>query len=214
VLLDAAGDNFCGGADLIARNAARAEKPRVGSIQRRVPTQSGRLITQMLTLQVPIVCKVRGWAAGIGMQLALASDFAIAADDAQFWEPFVRRGFTPDSGSTWLLPRRVGEVRARELLMLDRTLSGKEAAAWGVVHRAVPANELDAAVDEVLSKLVNGPTVALGLTKWLLNEGAQATFGQQLANEAFALELSSRSEDFREGMAAMREKRDPTFGGR
>src|SRR5689334_6529040 len=74
VLLDAAGDNFCGGADLVARNAPREEKPRAGSIQRRVPTQSGRLITQMLGVQVPIVCKVRGWAAGIGMGLVLASD--------------------------------------------------------------------------------------------------------------------------------------------
>ncbi|HTL84724.1 MAG TPA: enoyl-CoA hydratase-related protein [Acidimicrobiia bacterium] len=214
VLLDAAGEHFCAGADLVARNAPGGEKPRVGSIQRRVPTQSGRLIAQMMSVQVPIVCKVQGWAAGIGMQLVLASDFALAADDARFWEPFVRRGFTPDSGSTWLLPRRVGEARAREMLMLDRVLTGIEAAQWGVVHGAVPASELDAAVEDVLAKIVNGPTVALGLTKWLLHEGAQATLGQQLANEAFALELSSRSDDFREGMAAMREKRDPTFGGR
>jgi 2-(1,2-epoxy-1,2-dihydrophenyl)acetyl-CoA isomerase len=214
VLLDAAGDHFCGGADLVARNAPRADKPRVGSIQRRVPTHSGRLIAQMLSVQVPIVCKVRGWAAGIGMQLVLASDFAIAADDARFWEPFLQRGFTPDSGSTWLLPRRVGDVRAREMLMLDRVLTGEEAAAWGVVHRAVPAGDLDTTVDELLSTLVGGPTVALGLTKWLLHEGAQATLSQQLASEAFALELSSRSEDFREGMTAMREKRAPEFGGR
>ena len=85
-----------------------------------------------------MVCKVRGWAAGIGFQIALAADFTVAADDARFWEPFGERGFTPDSGATWMLPRRVGEVRARELLLLGRALSGAEAAEWGAIHRAVP----------------------------------------------------------------------------
>ncbi len=73
------------------------------------------------------------------------------------------RGFTPDSGATWLLPRRVGEVRARELLLLGRALSGTEAAEWGAIHRAVPDGELDAAVDEVVAHLASGPTIALGL---------------------------------------------------
>ena len=101
-----------------------------------------------------MVCKVRGWAAGIGFQIALAADFTLAADDARFWEPFTERGFTPDSGATWMLPRRVGEVRARELLLLGRALSGTEAAEWGAIHRAVPAAVLDAAVDEVVGQLV------------------------------------------------------------
>jgi 2-(1,2-epoxy-1,2-dihydrophenyl)acetyl-CoA isomerase len=138
----------------------------------------------------------------------------LQGDDARFWEPFGERGFTPDSGATWLLPRRVGEVRARELLLLGRTLSGAEAAEWGAIHRAVPGAELDAAVGEVVDRLASGPTVALGLTKWLLNAGASAELHAQLANEAFALELSSRTDDFREGMAAFREKRAPRFQGR
>jgi 2-(1,2-epoxy-1,2-dihydrophenyl)acetyl-CoA isomerase len=112
------------------------------------------------------------------------------------------------------LPRRVGERRARELLMLGRQLSGAEAFAWGAIHEAVPAGHLDGAIDDILTRLVHGPTVALGFTKWLLYEGANTTLQQQLANEAFALELSSRTEDFREGLNAMREKRPPRFGGR
>jgi len=214
MVLEGAGDHFCGGADIVARNAPGAPKPRAGSIQRRVPVQAHRLIPLVCSVQIPVVCKVRGWAAGIGFQLALAADVTVAADDAQFWEPFVARGFTPDSGATWLLPRRVGEVRARELLLLDRRLTGAEAAAWGAIHRAVPAAELDAAVDEVVAQLASGPTVALGLTKWLLNSGAQLDLDAQLANEAFALELSSRSEDFREGLRAFTEKRPPDFSGR
>ena len=213
IVLEGAGDHFCGGADIIARNEGDA-RPRTGSIQRRLPVQAHRLIPLVLEVQVPVVCKVQGWAAGIGFQLALASDFCIAAHDATFWQPFTERGFTPDSAATWLLPRRVGDVRARELLLLGRKLAGIDAAAWGAIHDAVAPGELDDAVDELVTELAAGPTVALGLTKWLLHEGADAPLTAQLRNEAFALELSSRSLDFREGLAAFREKRPPRFDGK
>jgi 2-(1,2-epoxy-1,2-dihydrophenyl)acetyl-CoA isomerase len=208
------GDHFCGGADIIARNAASDQRPRAGSIQRRLPEQAHRLIPLLMSVQIPVVCGVQGWAAGIGFQLALAADFTIAADDARFWEPFASRGFTPDSGATWLLPRRVGPVRARELLLLGRALSGVEAAEWGLIHRSVPAAELDRELGALAIEIVSGPTVALGLTKWLLHEGSGLPLEGHLANEAFALELSSRTEDFREGLAAFRERRDPRFEGR
>jgi 2-(1,2-epoxy-1,2-dihydrophenyl)acetyl-CoA isomerase len=214
LLLGAAGDHFCGGADIVARNEPGARRPRVGSIQRRLPTHAHRLIGALVRLQVPVVCAVRGWAAGIGFQLALAADFTVAASDATFWEPFTERGFTPDSGATWLLPRRVGPTRARELLLLGRRLDGDEAAEWGAIHRAVPAADLDAAVAALVEQLASGPTVALGFTKWLLHESASASIDQQLANEALALELSSRTDDFREGLAAFKEKRRPDFEGR
>ncbi len=98
--------------------------------------------------------------------------------------------------------------------MLGRALSGAEAAEWGAIHRAVASADLDAAVDEVVGRLASGPTVALGLTKWLLYAGATADLDAQLANEAFALELSSRTDDFREGLQAFRDKRAPRFEGR
>ena len=167
----------------------------------------------LLDVQVPVVCKVRGWAAGIGFSFALAADFTIAAHDSTFWEPFTERGFTPDSGATWLLPRRVGVVRARELLLLGRKLSGSEAAQWGVVHDAVPETELDAAIDALVTRLATGPTIALGLTKWLLHAGSGLPLDQHLSNEALALELSARTGDFREGMAAFAERRAPNFEG-
>jgi 2-(1,2-epoxy-1,2-dihydrophenyl)acetyl-CoA isomerase len=214
VVLRGAGDHFCSGADIVARNAPGGDKPRTGSIQRRLPTQAHRLIPLVLETQVPVVCAVRGWAAGLGFQLALAADLCIAADDARFWEPFGQRGFTPDSGATWLLPRRVGVVRARELLLLGRELSGVDAAAWGAIHQSVPGGELDTAVDELVGRLASGPTVALGLAKWLLHAGSGLALDQHLPNEAFALELSSRTDDFREGMTAFRERRPPKFEGR
>lgn len=214
IVLSGTGDHFCSGFDLVARNAPRDTRPRVGSIQRRVSSEAHRLVPLLCSVQVPVVCRVQGWAAGIGLHLVLAADFAVVAEDARLWEPFMRRGFTPDSGGTWLLPRRIGEARARDMLLLGREVTGAEAAEWGMVHRAVPAADLDAAVQEVLGPLASGPTVALGLTKWLLHAGAARGLEEHLADEAFGVELSSRSEDFREGMAAFSEKRDPEFGGR
>jgi 2-(1,2-epoxy-1,2-dihydrophenyl)acetyl-CoA isomerase len=214
ILLRGNGEHFCGGADIVARNAPGGERPRVGSIQRRLPSQAHRLVPLVLGTQVPVVCAVRGWAAGIGFQLALAADFTVAARDARFWEPFAERGFTPDSGATWLLPRLAGMVRARELLLLGRALDGEEAAAWGLVHATVDAAEVDEQAESLAARLAAGPTVALGLTKWLLLAGQSADLEDHLQNEALALELSSRSEDFREGMAAFRDKRPPEFKGR
>ena len=214
ILLTGNGDDFCSGFDLIARNTEGSGKPRTGSIQRRLPAQAHRLLPLVVNTQVPVVCAVRGWAAGIGFHLAVAADFCVAARSARFWEPFSKRGFTPDSGGTWLLPRLVGIARAKELLMLGRELSGDEAAAWGLISHCVDDDQVGTAAVELANRLASGPTVALGLTKWLVNAGGGLSLEQHLANEAFALELSSRSEDFREGIAALKEKRDPEFGGR
>ena len=214
IVLTGAGDHFCGGADIVARNTPNGERPRVGSIQRRVPSAAHRLIQLVCDVQVPVVGAVRGYCAGIGLHLAVAADFTVAATDATFWEPFAQRGFTPDSGGTWLIPRRVGPVRARELLMLGRRLTGTEAAEWGLIHAAVEAGNVDDEATALAAQLAGGPTIALGLTKWLLHRGEARALDEQLADEAFALELSSRSEDFREGFAAFREKRDPDFKGR
>lgn len=214
IALGSSGDHFCAGADVVARNAPDGQRPRVGSIQRRVPVKAHRLVPLLLSTQVPVVCTVRGWAAGLGFHLALASDFCLASQSARFWEPFITRGFTPDSGGTWLVPRLAGVARARELLLLGRELSGEEAADWGLIHRAHEDSELDGAAQALVQRLAAGPTVAVGLTKWLLHAGSALDLDHQLANEAFALELSSRTADFREGLSAFREKRNPDFEGR
>ena len=118
VLLRGAGSDFCSGADWVGSNTDRDTRPRTGSIQRRTPLQAHRLIALLMEIQLPVVCAVRGWAAGLGCQMALASDFAVATDDSRFWLPFTKRGFTPDSGATWMLPRLVGIARAKEMLLL------------------------------------------------------------------------------------------------
>ena len=97
----------------------------------------------MLTCQTPIVCTARGWVIGLGLDILLATDFAVVAEDARLWAPFTTFAFTPDSGATWLIPRLVGVARAREMLMLGEKVSGADAASWGLVHRAVPADDLE-----------------------------------------------------------------------
>ena len=214
ILLHSTGDDFCTGADWVATNTAGAPRPRTGSIQRRTPLQAHRLVELLVEVQLPVVCAVRGWAAGLGFQLALAADFTIATESSRFWEPFLERGFTPDSGATWLLPRLVGIARAKELLLLGRKVTGREAADWGLIHRAVPAEALDAAVDELVAQLLQAPTVALGLTKRCIHRALDASLVDAMEAEANALELSSRTADFKEGLAAFGEKRSASFEGR
>ncbi|HKY15221.1 MAG TPA: enoyl-CoA hydratase-related protein [Microthrixaceae bacterium] len=214
IVISGAGDHFCSGADFVARNENATTRPRAGSIQRRLPSMANRLIPLIVNTQTPVVVRAHGWTAGLGLNIAVAADFCVAADDARLWAPFTGKGFTPDSGATWLLPRRIGEVRAREMVLLGREVNGREAVEWGLVHSAAPVAELDDAVEEVVDRMASGATVALGLTKWLLHSGWSQTLEQHLRDEAFGMELSSRSDDFREGYAAFREKRDPDYRGR
>lgn len=211
--LSGAGDHFCSGFDLGER-APGPDRPRVGSIHRRMNSHVNRLIPAMLTTQTPIVCTAQGWVIGLGLDLALAADFTIVADDARLWAPFTTFGFTPDSGASWMIPRLAGVARAKEMLMLGTKVSGADAASWGLVHSSVPANEVEAAGEELVARLAAGPTVAIGLTKLLVHRGLTADLDRHLADEAWAMEVSSRSDDFKEYGNAARENRDPDFRGR
>jgi 2-(1,2-epoxy-1,2-dihydrophenyl)acetyl-CoA isomerase len=213
VLLSGSGSDFCSGADWVSTNRAGGERPRTGSIQRRLPLQAHRLIALLMEIQLPVVCAVRGWAAGLGFQMALAADFTIASEHACFWEPFLERGFSPDTGSTWLLPRLVGVARAKELLLLGRKLSGREAAEWGLIMQAVPNEALDDATQGLVDRLSDAPTVAFGLAKRGLHRALETGLIEAMETEATALELTSRSADFKEGLAAFSERRPPNFQG-
>ncbi|OBI92456.1 enoyl-CoA hydratase/isomerase family protein [Mycobacterium sp. 1245805.9] len=209
-----AGEDFCAGADWVAANEPGGQRPRAGDLVRRVPHAAHRVIELVASIQLPVVCSVRGWAVGFGCNLALAADFTVAAADAVFWEPFMDRGFGPDSGSTWLLPRLVGVARARRMLLLGEKVSATDAADWGLIHQAASGPELDATAEELVERLAAGPTAAIGLAKQALNFGQHATLSQSMTQELFNLELSCRTSDFKEGLEAFRQRRAPKFQGR
>lgn len=214
ILIAGANGNFCTGADIVDRNKAKGDRPRVGAIARRLPGLAHGLVPQLMSAQVPVITAVEGYAVGLGLQLVAASDFAVVSADAVLWEPFAKRGMGPDGGASWLLPKLVGVVRARELLLLGRRLSGDEAVEWGLAHRAVPASDVDAVAGKLASELASGPTVALGVAKMLINQGHERTLVDHLAQEGYGMEVSSRSPDFREGLAAFVQKREPIFTGK
>jgi 2-(1,2-epoxy-1,2-dihydrophenyl)acetyl-CoA isomerase len=211
--LTGSGGDFCAGADWVTTNNSD-RKPRPGNLVRRIPHAANRVVELLATVQLPVVCTVRGWAVGLGANLALAADFTLATPDATLWEPFVDRGFSPDSGSTWLLPRLAGVARAKRMLLLGEKVTGADAADWGLIHQSVPDAEIDSAADELATRLAAGPTVAIGLAKQAIHFGLHATLPQSMAHELSSLELSCRTADFKEGLAAFRARRAPDFEGR
>ena len=139
----------------------------------------------------------------------------MAAEDSRFWLPFVKRGFTPDSGATWLLPRLVGVARAKELLLLGTT--GQRRRRRGLGNdppRRSRALSFGPRSMHWSTSSRAGATVAVGLTKHCVNGALDGSLAGAMESEAMALELSSRSGDFREGLSAFRERREPTFEGR
>jgi 2-(1,2-epoxy-1,2-dihydrophenyl)acetyl-CoA isomerase len=161
-----------------------------------------------------VVTAVRGWAAGLGNTLAIAGDYVIASETARFWTPFVKRGFTPDSGSTYLLPRLIGPVRAKQMLMLGRPVDGATAAEWGLVAEVVPDAELDERFESMVAEFAAAATVAVGLAKHLVHRNLELDLDHALANEGLMEEISLRSDDFKEGIKAFAERRDAGFTGR
>jgi 2-(1,2-epoxy-1,2-dihydrophenyl)acetyl-CoA isomerase len=212
VHIRAVGSDFCSGFDLGERQASTS-KPVVGSIQRRMESHVNRLIQSMCSVQKPIVVTARGWVVGLGLGIVLAADFAIVERDATLWAPFTGLGFTPDSGLSWLLPSRVGVARARRMLLLSEKVSGALANEWGMVHDSTSAEDLEETTRITVDQLASAATIALGQTKKLLHRSMSAELETQLSDEGWAMELSSRSIDFKENITARREKRTPQFKG-
>ena len=213
IALTATGPDFCSGFDTGTRGKPEV-RPRIGATQRQLRTGVNRLVLTMLETQTPIVTAATGHIIGLGLNLVLASDFAFVADDARLRAPFAAMGFTPDSGASWLLPRLVGVARAKELLMLGREISGTRAAEWGLVHRAVAPDSVARDANALVTELASAATVAVGLAKLLVHQGLTVDLDHHLADEALAIELSSRSDDFKEHGRARRDRRDPDFQGR
>jgi 2-(1,2-epoxy-1,2-dihydrophenyl)acetyl-CoA isomerase len=210
VLLTGAGRGFCAGADLADPDREASATADSGAALDKYfnPT-----IRAMRALPKPIVSAVNGVAAGVGMSFALASDIAIAGKSASFLQAFARIGLLPDGGSTWFLPRLVGEQRARALAMLAPQISAQQAKDWGLIWDVVDDAELMKTATDLARRLADGPTMALSRIKEALGRASGNTLSQQLDVERdFQRELG-RSSDFKEGVAAFLAKRKPAFRG-
>jgi 2-(1,2-epoxy-1,2-dihydrophenyl)acetyl-CoA isomerase len=207
VVLTGAGRAFCAGADLRGGTAER-------EFRRVIATEYNPLVEAIRTLPKPVVAAVNGVAAGAGMSLALAADIVVAADEARFVPAFHRIGLVPDSGLTRTLVRALGRHRALEILLGERQLGAAEAETAGLVAAVVPGDRLVETTADLALRLASGPTLAIGLTKRLVNAAEDASVGETLGIEAALQEVAGRSQDHAEGVAAFTEKRDPSFRGR
>jgi 2-(1,2-epoxy-1,2-dihydrophenyl)acetyl-CoA isomerase len=211
VLLTGAGRGFCAGADLSDPDRDRSETADSGAALDKF---FNPVIRIMRSLPKPVVAAVNGPAAGVGMSFALAADIAIAARSATFLQAFARIGLLPDGGSTWFLPRLVGEQRARALAMLAPQITAQQAKDWGLIWDVVDDAELAKTATELARRLADGPTLSLARIKEAMNRAAGNPLAQQLDIERdFQRELG-RSEDFKEGVAAFLAKRKPNFKGK
>jgi 2-(1,2-epoxy-1,2-dihydrophenyl)acetyl-CoA isomerase len=212
VLIRAEGKHFCVGADLVSANAP-GEKPATGHLGRALAAGPHRMIASVWNCAVPTVSAVAGRAIGLGLHLAVACDFTVAAVGAMFREPFRDRGFSVDSGGSFLLPRLIGVRRARQMLLRGNDVDAQTALDWGLVDEMVPADALGKTAETLATELAAGPTFSLSHTKHLLNRWAPVTLDTALVAETHAVEATVRSADFKEGLRAFTERRDPQFTG-
>jgi 2-(1,2-epoxy-1,2-dihydrophenyl)acetyl-CoA isomerase len=209
VVLTGAGKAFCSGQDL--KDIAQKENR---SLSDSLHKRYNPIIRAIRQLQKPVICKLNGVAAGAGCSLALACDMIIASEAASLIEVFVNVGLVLDSGSSYFLPRIVGEKKAFELSTMGTKVSAQQALQWGMVNQVVPAEELDAAVQKVADYYKAAPTKAISLMKKMLDKSYTSSLDEMLDYEAYCQEIASSSEDYREGVKAFNEKRKPEFKGR
>jgi 2-(1,2-epoxy-1,2-dihydrophenyl)acetyl-CoA isomerase len=208
VVLTGAGRGFCVGQDL------NEFKEAAGDIAERLRSTFNPNVLALRGLEKPVIAAVNGPAAGAGLSLACACDLRLAASSATFVPAFIGIGLVPDTGATYFVERLLGYSRAFEWLCSGRRLSAADAHAWGLVTELVDDGRLSARAADLAATLAALPTRALGMTKRLLERAALSTLDEQLELEAELQAEAARSEDFREGVNAFLEKREPRFTGR
>lgn len=214
IVLTGAGRGFCAGADLKSSAGTAPVRPTPDTVARGIRGGAHELILAMVGCEKPIVGAINGVAAGIGVQVALACDLLVAADNARFVQVFARRGIVPDGGAAFLLPRLVGLARAKELLFLGDDLAVADAERIGLVNAVVPAEELLPRARALAHRLAAGPTRAIGLTKTLVHRSLSTDLETSLVLEAHLQATNSGTDDAREGLMSFVERRTPEFRGR
>ena len=208
VILTGAGRAFCAGQDLAER-----EQPDAAPLDVELRERYNPIILALRAMGQPVIAAVNGVAAGAGASIAFACDLRIAAEDARFVLAFGRIGLVPDSGTTWFLPRLVGQARAAELALVGEPISADEALRIGLVSRVVPNDELLPQARALADRIAASAPMAVALTKGALERAASIDLETALEGEAKLQGIAGASADHAEGLAAFREKRAPRFTG-
>ena len=208
VVLTGAGRGFCVGQDL------GEFRQDAGDIGDRLRTNYHPNVLAIRALEKPVIAAVNGAAAGAGLSLVCACDFRLASDQATFVPAFINIGLIPDSGATFFATRLLGQARAFEWFATGRRLSAAEAQQWGVIGEVVEHDDLPGRAAVLAAELAAMPTRGIAMTKRLFDRAPAATLDEQLEWEAELQAAATRTADFREGVDAFLEKRDPSFQGR
>ncbi len=209
IIVTGEGRAFCTGADVgrMQRGGLRAEREKLQG-------GSHTFLRTLHAIEKPVIAAVRGPTVGIGWSIALACDLIVASETARFSQIFRRIGLAPDGGAIWLLTRRIGLARAKELVFTARFVEAQEALSLGLVNHVVEDGELMVRAEELAADLASGPTFAFGMAKKLFHMASGPSYEDFLDYEAFVQPQLDQTEDHHEGVAAFREKRKPNFVGR
>jgi 2-(1,2-epoxy-1,2-dihydrophenyl)acetyl-CoA isomerase len=211
VVLTGAGRGFCAGQDLNDRAVAPGDAVDLGET---VEQSWNPLVRKLATLPQPVIARVNGVAAGAGANIALACDIVIAALSAKFIQSFSALGLIPDSGGSWHLPRLVGQARALGLALTGEPLPAATAAEWGLIWKAVEDDQLDDEVNRVAAKLASLPPLGLAAIKQIVRTSWSRSLDEELEMQRDEMRRLGFTRDYREGVAAFLEKREPKFEGR
>jgi len=211
LLLTGSGRAFCSGQDLNERVLPSGEVVVPGEGLKKY---FNPLVLKLRALPFPVVCAVNGIAAGAGLNVALACDIVLAARSATFTQVFAKIGLIPDAGGTWLLPRLVGQAKARGLALLAEPLSADQAEQWGLIWKALPDAMLMAEAEKICAEFAQGPTVAYGLIKRALDAAEDNDLATQLDLEAQSQREAGSTEDYKGAVRAFLAKQKPAFTGK
>ena len=211
VVLTATGGMFCAGGDLgeFASSGAGARR-----LMMEMAADLHLGLSRLNRNDAPVIAAVNGTAAGAGFSLVMACDLAIASEESVFTMAYTNAGLSPDGSSTYFMPRRIGDRRTRELMLTNRVLSAEEALDWGIVNKVVNKNELMNETMKLANKLSQGPSLAYGKVKSLLDSSFTQSLETQMELEARAISEMVLTEDGQEGIKSFLEKRKPDFRGK